>query len=41
MPEIVGEERKKILKAYGAGFVMTPKEKGIEEILLEARRIVK
>ena len=41
MPEFASDERKLVMKAYGAGFVLTPKEKGIGEILVMKNKIVK
>lgn len=41
MPESVSEERKRILKAYGAEILLTPAEKGIDGAIEEAYRLAR
>lgn len=40
MPESMSEERKQIMAAYGAEFVLTPKEKGMDGSIKKAKEIV-
>ncbi|MBD3197597.1 MAG: cysteine synthase A [Candidatus Lokiarchaeota archaeon] len=39
MPETVSEERRKILQAYGAEVVLTPKERGMKGSILKAEEL--
>jgi len=41
MPENVSEERKKILKAYGAELVLTKAKQGVDGAIIKARELVK
>ncbi|MBD3311871.1 cysteine synthase [archaeon] len=41
MPENVSDERKKILKAYGAELILTPASKGVDGSILKARELIK
>lgn len=41
MPENMSEERKRLVRAFGAQLVLTPKEKGIAGSLEEAQRVKK
>ena len=41
MPENMSEERKKVIKAYGAELVLTPKESGMKGAVDEAQRLHK
>jgi len=41
MPESVSEERKRILRAYGAEILLTPAEKGIDGAIEEAYRLAR
>lgn len=41
MPENMSEERKKVIKAYGAELVLTPKELGMKGAVEEAQRLKK
>jgi len=40
MPESMSPERRHIMKAYGAGFVLTPREKGMKGAIEKARELV-
>ncbi len=40
MPENMSDERKKVIKAYGAELVLTPKEKGMQGAVEKAQEIV-
>jgi cysteine synthase A len=40
MPESMSKERKQIMAAYGAEFVLTPKEKGMDGSIKKAKEIV-
>lgn len=40
MPEHMSDERKKMMKAYGAKLVLTPREKGMDGAIEEANRLV-
>lgn len=41
MPENVSEERKKILRAYGAKIILTPKERGTDGAIEKARELAR
>lgn len=41
MPENMSEERKKLIKAYGAELVLTPKEKGMQGAVEKAKELAK
>jgi len=41
MPENMSEERKKVIKAYGAELVLTPKEKGMQGAVDKANELAK
>ncbi len=40
MPESMSLERRKIMSAYGAGFVLTPREKGMKGSIEKARELI-
>lgn len=41
MPESMSLERRKIMSAYGAGFVLTPREKGMKGSIEKARELIR